>query len=91
MYSCNCNLSEKKKLWISVLTALIAIVLFSPVTFKLMRGIAGGWVATSEGLAKSGGLILHGVVFVLVLILFMKGKPASGIKQSTHDITGLDI
>lgn len=55
---------------------LIPLVLFvvfaSPMTFKAVRGVAGGWVASAEGQAKSLGLLLHGVIFVLAVGFLMK-------------------
>lgn len=60
-------------------------------TFKLMRGIAGGWVATTDGLAKSGGLILHGAVFVLVILLLMKRKSGGSSKMHSGGIQGMDV
>jgi hypothetical protein len=52
---------------------ILSIVLFalvaSPSTYKLTRSVAGDWVATSEGTAKIGGLILHAFVFAFLLHL----------------------
>jgi len=61
---------------------ILSIVLFaivaSPETYKLTRSVAGDWVATSDGCAKIGGLILHAIVFALLLTfvyrLLMKKK-----------------
>lgn len=41
-------------------------LLASPQAFILVRSIAGGWVATADGLPKVGGLLLHALVFVLL-------------------------
>ena len=48
-------------------TLILMIAFFlvaNPATFKIMRGILGGWVASAEGLATPAGLILHAAVFV---------------------------
>ena len=56
----------------SIIAAAVFATVASPEVFKLTRSIAGGWVATSEGTAKIGGLILHAIVFVLLLRIAMK-------------------
>ena len=56
----------------SIIAAAVFAIVASPEVFKLTRSIAGGWVATSEGTAKVGGLILHAIVFVLLLRIAMK-------------------
>jgi cbb3-type cytochrome oxidase subunit 3 len=55
------------------LIPLIAFVIFAnPAVFKLVRGVAGSWVASSEGLATNAGLLLHAVIFVLVVGFLMR-------------------
>jgi hypothetical protein len=52
-----------------------------PSTYKLTSGLLGHWVATADGLPKTGGLILHGVVFMLLaglLLMLLLGRRASG-------------
>ena len=56
----------------SIIAAAVFATVASPEVFKLTRSIAGGWVATSEGTAKIGGLILHAIVFVLLLRIALK-------------------
>jgi hypothetical protein len=55
------------------MSPLVSAILFaavaSPATYKLTRSIGGDWIATSEGTAKMGGLILHAIVFVLLSML----------------------
>ena len=41
-------------------------VIASPQAFELTRKIAGGWIASGEGVPKVGGLLLHALVFILV-------------------------
>jgi hypothetical protein len=50
--------------------ALAFIAVSHPATYRTTRGLLGSWVATQEGLPKTGGLILHAIVFLLVLRLF---------------------
>lgn len=50
-----------------IIPALAFIAISHPETYKLVRGVAGGWVATAEGLPKLGGLVLHSIVFVLLV------------------------
>ena len=47
----------------------------SPETFKLMRGVAGNWVSSAEGVATPAGLFLHTLFFLLVLWLTGKYLP----------------
>ena len=47
----------------------------SPATFKLMRGVAGNWVSSAEGVATLPGLFLHTLFFLLVLWLVGKFMP----------------
>ena len=54
---------------------LAFVLLASPSTFKVVRSIAGGWVATPEGTAKVGGLIVHGIVFVVLVTMLMRAFP----------------
>ena len=56
-------------MWTKILIFMIVFFLVAnPTTFKLVRNVLGGWVATAEGVAKPGGLILHSAVFVLLAI-----------------------
>ena len=57
-------------MWTKILIFMIVFFLVAnPTTFKLVRKVLGGWVATAEGVAKPGGLILHSAVFVLLAVL----------------------
>jgi len=51
-----------------LLFMIVFFIVANPSTFKLMRQVLGGWVATAEGVAKPGGLLLHSVVFVLLAV-----------------------
>ena len=48
------------------------VVFASPMTFKAVRGVAGGWVASAEGQAKFLGLLLHAVIFTFAVRFLMK-------------------
>ncbi len=41
-------------------------VIANPETFKLVRSIAGNWVASADGCPTTAGLLLHALVFVIV-------------------------
>jgi hypothetical protein len=56
----------------TVLYALVA----SPMTYQKTRDVFGSWVATQDGLAKTGGLILHALVFILLATLAMRYFPS---------------
>jgi hypothetical protein len=45
---------------------LTFFVVANPETFKIVRGIAGGWVSSADGLPTTAGLLLHSVVFVIL-------------------------
>jgi len=49
-----------------ILPLVLFFIFANPETFKLMRGILGGWVASPEGLPKQAGVLLHALVFVIV-------------------------
>jgi hypothetical protein len=53
-------------------------------TYQTTRNVFGGWVATTEGTAKLGGLILHAIVFILLATLAMRYFPS---KRSGYDST----
>ena len=38
-----------------------------PETFKLVRKLAGDWVASADGLPTTAGLLLHALVFVILV------------------------
>ncbi len=87
MSSCPC-LSNQKKMYISIQTALIAFVLFNPMTFQAVRGLIGGWVATAEGLPKILGLLLHTALFGLILYVLMKPTKS---KNQHQNVPGLPL
>jgi hypothetical protein len=67
---CGCGCKGKKqehKLIISIMSALIFFVVANPETFRVMRGVVGGWVSSPTGCPTIKGLALHTVVFMLVV------------------------
>jgi hypothetical protein len=59
----------------TLLPAIAYMIVASPETYKLVRSVAGDWVATSDGTAKLGGLALHAIVFVMLVTLLMRLFP----------------
>jgi hypothetical protein len=55
-----------------LLPLILFMIFASPATFKAVRGVAGGWVASAEGEAKFAGLLLHGMLFVAVVGFLMR-------------------
>jgi len=49
-----------------ILPFVIFFLVAHPETFKLVRGVAGGWVASTYGVPTNAGLLLHAIVFVLL-------------------------
>jgi hypothetical protein len=48
---------------------IVFFLVANPSTFKIMRGLLGGWVASADGAANPAGLILHAAVFIGILCL----------------------
>jgi hypothetical protein len=86
--TCPC-LSNDKKMYISIQTALIAFVLFNPMMFQAVRGILGGWVASVDGLPKTMGLLLHTVLFGIILYVLM--RPTTTPKNQRQSVPGLPL
>ena len=64
------------------------LIVANPATFKLVRKIAGSWVASAEGLPTTAGLALHALVFVLLSSFLWKlfyGGRKSGYEPSDVD------
>ena len=78
---------------VTTLLPLVAFMLVShPETYKLVRSVAGAWVATPEGLPKLGGLVLHAVVFVLLVSFLMRlfGVGRSGYAEYADPVAEPD-
>jgi hypothetical protein len=79
-------MSDVVKFYLS--PALAYILVAHPKTYELTRGIAGSWVATQDGLAKTGGLVLHAIVFILLVSLLMRlfgGVSRYSVSYMNHD------
>ena len=48
------------------------MIVASPKMYKLTRSVGGDWIASSEGTAKFGGLLLHAIVFIILSRLVWK-------------------
>lgn len=92
--TCPC-LSNEKKLYISLQTALLAFLFFNPMLFKAVASVLGRWVAGADGAPTMLGLVLHAVLFGLVLYLFMKPsspkKAAEEAKSQRQNVPGLPL
>lgn len=76
-------MSDVAKFYI-VPAALYAVVA-SPMTYQATSKVFGSWVATQDGLAKTGGLILHAIVFILLAALAMRYFPSKR-SEYAHDL-----
>jgi hypothetical protein len=53
-------------------TILAFLIAANPAVFRATRGVLGSWVASQEGTAKMGGLVLHAIVFMLIVYLLKR-------------------
>ena len=72
-----------------LVTPILFAIVASPSTYKLTRSIGGDWIASSDGHAKMGGLILHAIVMALLLRFVWKTLKAkkSGFGQMLSGAT----
>ena len=70
--SCPC-LSKQKKIVASIKAVILFLIFASPMTFKLVQGIFGKWVANMYGLPTGPGLLFHALLFGLVTFALMGG------------------
>ena len=68
-----------------VIPAVLYALVASPATYQATRGVLGGWVDSSEGTARIGGLILHAIVFIVLATLAMRYFPG---KRSGYNHPG---
>ena len=69
----------------NILPFILFFIVANPATFKLVRSVAGSWVASAEGLPTTLGLLLHALVFVLLTIFLQ--RLLSG-KKSKYGMSG---
>ena len=63
---CGCDgKKQEKKMWISLMSAVLFYIVANPQTFKVVDGIIGG-VANSSGCPTGLGLFIHALVFFLI-------------------------
>ena len=53
----------------SIIILICFLIAANPAVYRATRSVLGGWIATPEGTAKLGGLILHAVVFIMLVSL----------------------
>lgn len=78
------SLNPRKK----ILPFLAFFIVANPETFKLVRSLAGDWVASSYGVPTTAGLLLHALVYVL-LVTFL-WRLVYG-KKSGYGMEGMDL
>jgi len=72
----------------NILPFLVFFIVANPATFKLVRSVAGGWVASAEGLPTTLGLLLHALVFVLLIALLQRLMAG---KKSKYGMEGMEM
>jgi hypothetical protein len=78
------SMDPKKK----ILPFLAFFIVANPATFKLVRSVAGSWVASAEGLPTTLGLLLHALVFVLLTAFLWRLVYG---KRSGYGMEGMEI
>lgn len=56
---------------------IVFFIVANPALFKMVRGIAGSWVASVDGCPTTAGLLLHALVFIIVMALIKKSTKKS--------------
>jgi len=72
----------------NILPFLVFFIVANPATFKLVRSVAGSWVASAEGLPTTLGLLLHALVFVLLCTFLWRLVYG---KRSKYGMEGMDL
>ena len=54
-----------------IIPLIAFMILASPATFMMVRGVAGNWVSNNMGRASNAGLLLHAIIFVLIVGFLM--------------------
>ena len=78
------TLNPRKK----ILPFILFFIVANPATFKLVRSVAGSWVASAEGLPTTMGLLLHALVFVLLCTFLWRLVYG---KRSKYGMEGMEI
>ena len=63
---CGCNgKKQEKKMWISLMSAVLFYIIANPQTFLLVNKFIGG-ISNSVGCPTNFGLLVHAFVFFLI-------------------------
>jgi hypothetical protein len=63
---CGCNgKKQEKKMWISLMSAVLFYIIANPQTFLLVNNFIGG-ISNSAGCPTDLGLLVHAFVFFLI-------------------------
>ena len=54
-----------------IIPLIAFMIIASPATFMMVRGVAGNWVSNNMGRASNTGLLLHAIIFVLIVGFLM--------------------
>ena len=73
----------------TVIPFVAYLIVANPATYKAVRGIAGGWVASSEGLPTLAGLALHALVLILLVTAVMRFVPLKSKFDMNLDMSNL--
>lgn len=74
----------------TVIPFVAYLIVANPATYKAVRGVAGNWVASADGLPTMAGLALHALVLVLLVTLIMRFLPAKSKFSMELDFAQID-
>ena len=66
------------------------LIVANPATYKAVRGVAGGWVASADGLPTMAGLALHALVLILLVMAIMRFIPSKSKFSMELDMANLE-
>ena len=73
----------------TVIPFVAYLIVANPATYKAVRGVAGGWVASADGLPTLAGLALHAVVLILLITAAMRLVPTKSKFDMSLDMANL--
>jgi hypothetical protein len=73
----------------TVIPFVAYLIVANPATYKAVRGVTGGWVASAEGLPTLAGLALHAVVLILLVTAVMRFVPTKSKFSMELDMANL--
>jgi hypothetical protein len=85
--------------WSMIILLVSFLIAANPAVYRATRGVLGSWIASPEGTAKLGGLVLHAIVFVALVKLAKHVVSPMHADRSmihaadnkTHSVGGLNI